>query len=1064
MMAGLLLGIILPAAVNNQSTVARIEHPWGVVDAIRQFATSANASESTRRGFLLNLLNEDVTYLKRYARAGDVEGVIASEPGDAGNRLTDAIRRPTGDMAAEEQGLARTGPAQQPLSQSTMTFILIGSGLFAVGCIVVSTVMIFRVMTANAIARRAMAAAAESQEMLDMINVAALMVLRDFDGTIHFWSEGCRRLYGWTAAQAVGRLSHELLQTVYPGSRGEVEAALRRHGTWQGELRQRTTDGAEVTVAACKNLHDFADGTGTVIVTNVTDLTLLRRAEYALRNSEAQFSSLVDTAADGFVIADSEGQIQSVNRAVLRMFGYERAEELVGHNLGVLMPAAEAMQLNRYIAAHRAGAAPRAIGVPGRESLAVRRDGAEFPIDLSVSSFSSNGSHRLTGIIRDATARKQDEMTLRENEARLRLVQQVSGIAYSDQQVSEPEILISEEFARLYGLPIEQTHITADEWGALLHPDDRDRILADGRSIIETDGIVAAEFRICRLDGSVRWVKMRVETFRGSDGQPLRRIGAQQDITDTVIARETLAIRQQELERRVIERTTALAEAEARFRGIFNSQFQLISLLAPDGTILEMNRTGLDAGGLKRADVVGQPIWEVKWWPVAEHDRLRQDIAQTVKHGGMIRRELEIYNADGQIIHLDLSLKSVHDQASGAITSILVEGRDLTEQHHLAAQLAQAQKVQALGQLAGGIAHDFNNILQAVLGAAHLIEQRPDDRAKTRRLARTVISAAHRGTSIAQRLLSFTRRGELRAEAIDTAEMLDSVREVLAHTLGTTITVCIDVPPDIPPLVADLAQLETAIINLGTNARDAMPAGGTLTLAAEVAHVPGDGRHPARLAPGDYVRLRVTDNGTGMDAATFIRAGEPFFTTKPPGLGTGLGLTMVKGFAEQSGGALSISSSPGAGTTVVIWLPQALGGVVAACASDIGMETGIGMSGRILLVDDDDLVRDVLSAELETEGFTTLMAASGGEALALIEAGEAVDAMVSDMSMPGLNGVTTIQRARALRPRLPCFLLTGYVGERNALSAENSFTLVRKPVAGRTLATQIEAALEGARR
>ena len=255
MMAGLLLGIILPAAVNNQSTVARIEHPWGVVDAIRQFATSANASESTRRGFLLNLLNEDVTYLKRYARAGDVEGVIASEPGDAGNRLTDAIRRPTGDMAAEEQGLARTGPAQQPLSQSTMTFILIGSGLFAVGCIVVSTVMIFRVMTANAIARRAMAAAAESQEMLDMINVAALMVLRDFDGTIHFWSEGCRRLYGWTAAQAVGRLSHELLQTVYPGSRGEVEAALRRHGTWQGELRQRTTDGAEVTVAACKNLQ-----------------------------------------------------------------------------------------------------------------------------------------------------------------------------------------------------------------------------------------------------------------------------------------------------------------------------------------------------------------------------------------------------------------------------------------------------------------------------------------------------------------------------------------------------------------------------------------------------------------------------------------------------------------------------------------------------------------------------------------------------------------------------------------------------------------------------------------
>jgi len=662
------------------------------------------------------------------------------------------------------------------------------------------------------------------------------------------------------------------------------------------------------------------------------------------------------------------------------------------------------------------------------------------------------------------TDRRMAEAALRDSEARLRLVQRVGRIAWSDRTLSESIARISEEYAQIYGLPPGQTHITRTEWVSLIHPEDRDRewlhVMAD--SVSQYCGPVAGEFRIVRPDGAVRWISLRNEAFPGPDGEPLRIITAQQDITELVAAREALAVRQQELERRVTERTAALAEAEGRFRGIFDSQFQYISLLAPDGTILEVNRTALDAGGLNRDEAVGKRFWETRCWPDAARDQLRSDIAQASR-GTLIRHEVEAISASGRVMRLDFSVKPVLDPVSGGVTSLIAEGRDLTERYNLTAQLVQSQKVQALGQLAGGIAHDFNNILQTVAGAAALIEQEPGNVERTRSRARTAMTAANRGTSITRRLLSFARRGDLRAAVIDTAAMLNNVSEVLAHTLGTSITVSVDVPADVPALIADQSQLETALINLGTNARDAMPDGGTLLLSAKAEHVAEGASHPG-LTAGDYVRLSFADTGTGMDAATLARASEPFFTTKALGRGTGLGLAMARGFAEQSGGALSIASAPGRGTTVQMWLRQASGEVSRGRDDLPGARVAGEVSGRILVVDDDEGVRETVADQLEAAGFVSLVAASGDEALALIEAGEAVDAMVSDLSMPGMDGVTTIRKVHALRPQLPCLLLTGYVGERDAWSREVDFTLVRKPVTGPALAALIEAALEGARR
>jgi signal transduction histidine kinase len=246
-----------------------------------------------------------------------------------------------------------------------------------------------------------------------------------------------------------------------------------------------------------------------------------------------------------------------------------------------------------------------------------------------------------------------------------------------------------------------------------------------------------------------------------------------------------------------------------------------------------------------------------------------------------------------------------------------------------------AQHILALGQIAAGVAHEFNNILQAVVGSAELIETRAAEPGLVKKFARIVLDSSERGSTITGRLLAFARRSRFLIERIDPAAMLYALGEDLARTLGDGVTVRIEVEPGLPALMADGGQLETALLNLAANACDAMPNGGLLTFAATAETVEGEGCHRALLDPGRYVRLAVSDNGTGMDAEALARAAEPFFTTKPPGCGAGLGLSMAKGFAEQSGGGLVIASEPGRGTTVTLWLPAAdeAGETLAECAA-----------------------------------------------------------------------------------------------------------------------------------
>jgi len=384
-------------------------------------------------------------------------------------------------------------------------------------------------------------------------------------------------------------------------------------------------------------------------------------------------------------------------------------------------------------------------------------------------------------------------------------------------------------------------------------------------------------------------------------------------------------------------------------------------------------------------------------------------------------------------------------------------------------RLALAQRMEALGRLAGGVAHDFNNVLQAVLGGAKVIQSRPGDANAVRRLAGMVAEAAERGASVTRRLLAFARRGELRTEPVEVGPLLAGLREVLAHTLGANIQVRVEADPALPVTLTDRGQLETVLVNLAVNARDAMAprGGGTLTLSAALEEVGAGTEHPLGLAPGPYLRLAVADTGSGMDAATLARAGEPFFTTKAKGEGTGLGLAMAKGFTEQSGGALGIESEPGCGTVVTLWLPHAeaeppakAGVIRAAPAPPRPHESG----GRILVVDDEPQVRVLLAAALRERGHEVTEAHDGPAALAELDARGAFDMLVTDLAMPGMDGLELLREARKRQAGLPALLVTGYAGDADAgefaaAVGHGPLMLLRKPVSPEELTDRVAALL-----
>jgi len=363
------------------------------------------------------------------------------------------------------------------------------------------------------------------------------------------------------------------------------------------------------------------------------------------------------------------------------------------------------------------------------------------------------------------------------------------------------------------------------------------------------------------------------------------------------------------------------------------------------------------------------------------------------------------------------------------LTSVLEQRvEERTAAHEIAvAQLHEAQKLETLGQLTGGVAHDFNNLLTPITGALDLLQRKyPEIDARGARLIANALQAADRATLLVQRLLGFARRQSLQSRAVDLAELLGGMRDLISSSVGGSVEIHIRRDPDLPPAMADPNQLELAILNLCVNARDAMPNGGALTVVAEqVAIGP---RSEPRLSPGVYIRLSVIDDGIGMDADTLARAVEPFFSTKETGRGTGLGLSMVHGLAGQLGGAFALTSEPGEGTRADLYLPVAEDGVAAAADEPRAPLRALGRALTVLLIDDEEIVRIATAEMIRDLGHEVIEASGGAEALGKLAAGLRIDAVITDYKMPRMNGAQLARRLQTLRPNVPILLITGYTG------------------------------------
>ena len=346
-----------------------------------------------------------------------------------------------------------------------------------------------------------------------------------------------------------------------------------------------------------------------------------------------------------------------------------------------------------------------------------------------------------------------------------------------------------------------------------------------------------------------------------------------------------------------------------------------------------------------------------------------------------------------------------------------VEQRERTE-----ILLRQAQKMEMIGQLTGGVAHDFNNLLMAVLGNLELLSRHMTLDAKAERLVDGAVKGAQRGAALTQRLLAFARRQELTLAPTNLTELVRGMADLLDRSLGSTVEQHVVLPEGMPLAFVDGNQLELALLNLAVNARDAMPDGGSLTIEVDVPET-----FEAMVLPsGTYVRLSVSDTGSGMGEETLKRATEPFYSTKGVGKGTGLGLSMIQGLAEQLGGSLRLTSTVGLGTRAELWLPVAAGAGEVQAAEPALEISAVTVSSRILIVDDDPLISMSTVDMLEDLGHEVVEAGSGAKALEILSAGEQFDLMITDFSMPRMNGGQLARTVHELRPSLPILLATGY--------------------------------------
>jgi len=636
-------------------------------------------------------------------------------------------------------------------------------------------------------------------------------------------------------------------------------------------------------------------------------------------------------------------------------------------------------------------------------------------------------------ICRDVTKEHRAAQVLREREAELARVQQIGRIGGLEVDLTTGfRNRRSPEYLEIHGLPPEAANETHDDWARRIHPDDREATDRKFREAVKSDvRDYTAQYRIIRpSDGEMRWISVKAVIERDESGKAVRLVGAHTDVTEQVMAER--ALRQSEEKFRALADELAnlnatlaeRVEEKTRERDrIWNVSQDLLLVADLDGIWRTINPAWTRTLGWTASELLNRTS---QWLEHPDDGELSRAHLHKLKQGNAtVRFENRFRHSDGSYRWLSWTGVSDDDHIYAVARDVTAEKAASERLRTAEEALRQSQKMEAVGQLTGGIAHDFNNLLTGIVGSLDLMQTRLDQ-GRTENVTRYIkaaMTSANRAAALTHRLLAFARRQPLIPKSVDANQLVVSLEDLLRRTIGETIDLDIAASADLWLTECDPNQLESALLNLAINARDAMPGGGKLTIATANARL--DGIDAETPVPGDYVRIRVTDTGTGMSAEVAARAFDPFFTTKPLGQGTGLGLSMIYGFVRQSDGHVTIDSAPGSGTSVNLYLPRHHGEPAAERpAPAAAAEPGAGET--VLVVEDDSVVRGVIVEMLHDQGYRTLEAADGPSGLRALRPGTRVDLLITDVGLPGMNGRQLADQARENRPGLKILFITGY--------------------------------------
>jgi PAS domain S-box-containing protein len=518
-----------------------------------------------------------------------------------------------------------------------------------------------------------------------------------------------------------------------------------------------------------------------------------------------------------------------------------------------------------------------------------------------------------------------------------------------------------------------------------------------------------------------------------------------------------------ELEQRVVERTNELRRSEVQFRELVSGVIDYaIYMLDIEGNIVSWNAGAERIKGYSKNEAVGNHF-SMFYTPEDREKRVPWHALTVAATMGKYEAEAWRVRKDGQRFWASVVIDAIYDD-SGTVVGFAKVTRDLTDRRLIEEQLRQSQKMEAIGQLTGGVAHDFNNLLTVIVGNLETIwRHAPPEDGKLRRALDQVTRGAQRAVTLTQQLLAFSRRQPLNPKPTDINRLVAGMSDLVRRTIGENISVETVLAGGLWRVEIDAHQLESALLNLAVNARDAMPEGGKLTIETANAHL-DDGyadRYP-ELTPGQYVALCVTDTGTGMSAEVMTHAFEPFYTTKPIGHGTGLGLSQVYGFVKQSGGHVKLYSEVDQGTTVKIYLPRMSRQAEEEQDEPVALPPIGGKHEVVLVVEDDDDVRLFTTESLRELGFTVVQAHDAPSALKLLQLRPEVQLIFTDVGLPGMNGAQLVESARALRPDIKVLFTTGYA--RNAIVHQGRLDpgveLITKPFTRVQLASRIRDVLD----